>query len=637
MGNNSETHTYNPQAILDDIEATSGLCYFGRVSAEEAGSETTEFYVAQLSGWTDDIFNNEYFIQLVKTTDGGAPLNEVRKVSDYVSASGKFVVSSAFSANVNTNDYILLIHESLIAMGRNDANNIFDSSSVVANEDGSALERLQFIQENLVPDIWGLVYFGRCDTGMTGSTTSIVCAELGGKGDDVFNTKYYMQVIRNTNSVGNAPELQVRQITDYESATGTFTVTAFGAKVEEGDIILVMHESLATLGRDDADNTIATTNVVANEDGSVLERLEQIQEATNVGTGTSMAANSSIADALGTDAATVTDSAVTVIGPMGANNADNAFASNLVVADRDGSILERSEFIMDEMADIDTRIDRIDDNVSDIQDEVEDLSEAPQIKTTLEDLAFMERSASGDRYVRVEAVFQDLDGDMADPYTNVLGVYVIDSAGNNLTGNCYKDIAGVAQLDLVGGAGDLSAYRELERTAQGDYFFFYKVGSTADLEELIYRFGWTDAQLYYEDTEYSYHKVGCQIVSPVNVKAVDTVSKTDQDITSEYEITTGDELVVPVSQLYRCGIRARDINQSSAGCKLTLRVVYDDGSIDLEVYNDEVNISAGETSAMKTSNPFWVPASGTVKVYITSDDANDDTVDLDTYLIEGNV
>ena len=123
----------------------------------------------------------------------------------------------------------------------------------------------------------------------------------------------------------------------------------------------------------------------------------------------------------------------------------------------------------------------------------------------------------------------------------------------------------------------------------------------------------------------------------MNVKAVDTVSKTDQDITSEYEITTGDELVVPVSQLYRCGIRARDINQSSAGCKLTLRVVYDDGSIDLEVYNDEVNISAGETSAMKTSNPFWVPASGTVKVYITSDDANDDTVDLDTFLIEGNV
>ena len=92
-----------------------------------------------------------------------------------------------------------------------------------------------------------------------------------------------------------------------------------------------------------------STDVGANEDGSVLERLEQIQEAVNVGTGTSMAANKSIADALGTNGTTVADAAVSVLGAIGANNADNAFASATVVANRDGSVLERTEFIIDEI------------------------------------------------------------------------------------------------------------------------------------------------------------------------------------------------------------------------------------------------------------------------------------------------
>ncbi len=49
---------------------------------------------------------------------------------------------------------------------------------------------------------------------------------------------------------------------------------------------------------------------------------------------------------LGTDGTTVTDSATTVLGAVGANNADNAFSSSSVVANRDGSVLERSEFLM---------------------------------------------------------------------------------------------------------------------------------------------------------------------------------------------------------------------------------------------------------------------------------------------------
>lgn len=78
---------------------------------------------------------------------------------------------------------------------------------------------------------------------------------------------------------------------------------------------------------------------------SIAEVLAYIQDGTRRGSGTAMAANKSIADALGTDGTTVTDAAVTVLGPLGANNNNNAFASSLVVANADGSVLERLELL----------------------------------------------------------------------------------------------------------------------------------------------------------------------------------------------------------------------------------------------------------------------------------------------------
>ncbi len=57
-----------------------------------------------------------------------------------------------------------------------------------------------------------------------------------------------------------------------------------------------------------------------------------------------------VTTALGTDGTTVTDSATTVLGAVGANNADNAFTSNLVAGNADGSTLEREEYIQSELA-----------------------------------------------------------------------------------------------------------------------------------------------------------------------------------------------------------------------------------------------------------------------------------------------
>lgn len=70
--------------------------------------------------------------------------------------------------------------------------------------------------------------------------------------------------------------------------------------IDEGGITIPAggDETTQYIGTDSADNDAATTNVAANEDGSLLERLEKVQEATNKGTGTALGANRSLVDEL---------------------------------------------------------------------------------------------------------------------------------------------------------------------------------------------------------------------------------------------------------------------------------------------------------------------------------------------------
>jgi len=117
-----------------------------------------------------------------------------------------------------------------------------------------------------------------------------------------------------------------------------------GLDVNQQSLAFDQSNTGQAVGTNDANNAFSSALVAANEDGSILERLEQVQEAVNKGTGTALAANKSLVDALGTDGSTITDAAASVLGVIGADNANNAFASTNVVANRDGSLLERSEF-----------------------------------------------------------------------------------------------------------------------------------------------------------------------------------------------------------------------------------------------------------------------------------------------------
>lgn len=93
----------------------------------------------------------------------------------------------------------------------------------------------------------GLWMFGICDPGMVASATVLVMPNLAGFPDHIFDNEFWVQVIHNTDNPGAAPEREVRRITNYVGATGTFTCDAFTANVEANDLVAVFHESIMSI------------------------------------------------------------------------------------------------------------------------------------------------------------------------------------------------------------------------------------------------------------------------------------------------------------------------------------------------------------------------------------------------------
>lgn len=116
-----------------------------------------------------------------------------------------------------------------------------------------------------------LAYLGYCPAGMVASTNNIFCSNLVGLGDNTFVRGYQMIVLRNANSPGNVPEMEMRDITNYGSALGQFATSAFSANVEENDTVLIIHNSLAAqisaYGIADAGSGVALVRDAARTEG----------------------------------------------------------------------------------------------------------------------------------------------------------------------------------------------------------------------------------------------------------------------------------------------------------------------------------------------------------------------------------
>lgn len=89
----------------------------------------------------------------------------------------------------------------------------------------------------------GNVFYCTADSG---STTSIVSAQMVGFGDSFFGNasgygRWYAMVMKKAATPGAAPENEIQPISAYTSVTGTFTTGTFSSAIAVGDLILIIH------------------------------------------------------------------------------------------------------------------------------------------------------------------------------------------------------------------------------------------------------------------------------------------------------------------------------------------------------------------------------------------------------------
>lgn len=96
---------------------SQGLFFNGSCN-DDMTAHTTAIYVRDLRGFSNDFFNTKYYMVVMKNYNNGgvAPEGQCRQITDYVSDTGLFT-TVAFGANVEANDIVLVLHESIALMG----------------------------------------------------------------------------------------------------------------------------------------------------------------------------------------------------------------------------------------------------------------------------------------------------------------------------------------------------------------------------------------------------------------------------------------------------------------------------------------------------------------------------------------
>jgi len=271
-------------------------------------------------------------------------------------------------------------------IGYDDNNNDVTTDNVAANQDGSVLERLEQLQEAVNNGTGLSIGTNKSIVDLLGTTGTAATVAAGASATSVFGaigtneidaTTPFTSAAVQANEDGNVLERleQIQEAVNIGAGTSLGAakslVDALGTNglAVSGATNATAVSILGTIGTNEIDSTTPFTSaaVQASATGTVLEREAYIQAETNkissvtlqdaptagslatfiasggTGLGTPLADSHSLLDALGTDGATVTDDAASVLGAIGANNANNAFASDTVAANANGSVLERLE------------------------------------------------------------------------------------------------------------------------------------------------------------------------------------------------------------------------------------------------------------------------------------------------------
>jgi hypothetical protein len=98
-------------------------------------------------------------------------------------------------------------------------------------------DSLQAIRDSITA-LSGVQYSGTCTVDANGATQ--FSSDIEGFGNDYFNTHWVAICLYDASGAGTAPEGEVRDITDYVSASGVVTVgTAFSAQLTTGDLVML--------------------------------------------------------------------------------------------------------------------------------------------------------------------------------------------------------------------------------------------------------------------------------------------------------------------------------------------------------------------------------------------------------------
>ncbi len=277
----SATGTFTTAAFSSNVEASDVVLVIHNSVASkavvygiaDAGSTATTIRDAARTE-VDDYWNSMTIVML-----SGDSKFQARAINDFVAATDDIQVHIAFTNAIAAGDVYCILSQCFPVPGMDETSNtifpevIGNKTDTSSNVEAATDSLVSYAKGALTR---GMVLLRGICSNVGGSTTAILCGDLRGFGDDFFNSRFYMQVLLNANSAGNAPEGEIRQITDYASAGFTFTTNAFSANVEANDILLIWHESAIAIGQNNADNIFSSSSVVPNADGSVLERLEDM-------------------------------------------------------------------------------------------------------------------------------------------------------------------------------------------------------------------------------------------------------------------------------------------------------------------------------------------------------------------------
>lgn len=259
----SATGTLTTDAFSVNVEAGDLLCIFHEsIMAVEilaygtldTSSATVPADSTRLAGHAWE--TNDYFNGCLLMPTEGACRFQPRRIVDYVTATGVFTIdpNNPFAAVTGTVDYVVIGDQTEFVPGADGANNRTpadvignktDTPVFVPDAVSSAMRYLKGITTSAGLGL-GLCYRGTVTNWL--NATTFDSSDLTGFGDQAFANTHFIVVFRDVGGAAALPQSEFRPVNLYVSATGRFTHEAFSADLANGDVVLIVHQSILYAG-----------------------------------------------------------------------------------------------------------------------------------------------------------------------------------------------------------------------------------------------------------------------------------------------------------------------------------------------------------------------------------------------------